>query len=417
MLSQQPEYAARPATVFLSYAREDTEAVQKLQLHLKLRGVRAWRDATDLPPGVTTRDEIEHVIEHEVDAMALYVTPTSLDSRYIWTVEVPAAMKRAQRDGFFRLVPILDGVSYKQMREASASWLYDLSGFNGMLLTDDPLNAGEPQAGELLAIRARDLLKAALTMRLRRVGANRLYEPTLCMRNFHYTPPTDSLDLDLNWYDMFPDKLRIPATEEWKQILLPALRDVKQILSEQNHSRHLRIFIQSILPLALAFGFVFSQHARFSLSVETDRYGTWDTKGKAAKAVPLHSVSVVHDHGDPEVAALELAITRAIERDTRKALTTLNIQPGHHLHLEPAGGPSNESVKTSAQALAIARQVRQVCNDLCDRQDVKHIHLFAASSAPLAVLIGHLLGSHCPMSLYEFTHSEKMYTFVGDLDY
>lgn len=415
MLYQQPEHA-RPATVFLSYAREDTEAVQKLQLHLKLRGVRAWRDVTDLLPGSTTRDEIEHVIEHEVDALALYVTPTSLASHYIWTVEVPAALRRSQSDRFFRLVPILDGVSFAQMYEASASWLHDLSGLNSIVLPDGPLNASTPQARERLAIGARDVLKAALTMRLRRVGADRMYEPTLCMRNFHYTPPTDSLDLDLNWYDMFPEKLRIPTTEEWEQILLPALCDVKQILSEQVHSRHLRIFIQSILPLALAFGFVFSQIARFSLSVETDGYGTWDTQGKASKAAPLHSANVIHDQSDPRVAALELAITRAVERDTGKALTALNIQPGHHLHLEPARGPSNDSVKTSAQALAIARQVRQVCNELCDRQDVHHIHLFAATSAPLAVFIGHLLGSHCPISLYEFTKRENMYTLVGDLE-
>lgn len=414
MFPQQPEHA-RPATVFLSYAREDSEAVKKLQLQLKLRGVRAWRDVTDLPAGVLTQDKIEHVIEHEVDAMALYVTPASLKSHYIWTVEVPAAMKRHQYDTYFRLVPILDGVSYKQMRKASADWWHNLNVFNGIVLTADPLKLSEIEASELFGGIARDLLKSALTVRLRRVGADRTYEPTLCLHNFHYTPPTDSLDLDLNWYELFPEKIRVPTTEEWDQIALPALRDVKQVLSEQIHSHHLRIFIQSILPLALTFGFVFSQHARFSLSVETDQNGTWSSKDKASKAAPLHNATSVHTNGDPEVAVLELAISRATERHTSNALATLNIRPGHHLHLKPAGGPTNESVKTSAQALAIARQVRQVCNDLCDRQGVGHIHLFIASSAPLAVLIGHLLGAHCPISIYEFSNVESIYKLVGEL--
>ena len=41
----------RPATAFLSYAHEDADEVKYLQQHLKVRGVRAWRDATDIPLG------------------------------------------------------------------------------------------------------------------------------------------------------------------------------------------------------------------------------------------------------------------------------------------------------------------------------------------------------------------------------
>jgi hypothetical protein len=41
----------RPATAFLSYAREDVEEVKYLQQQLKVRGVQAWRDVTDIPLG------------------------------------------------------------------------------------------------------------------------------------------------------------------------------------------------------------------------------------------------------------------------------------------------------------------------------------------------------------------------------
>lgn len=414
MFPQQSE-RNRPATVFLSYAREDIEAVRKLQLHLKLRGIRAWRDVTDMGAGVFTRSEIEHILEHEVDAMVLYITPASLKSPYIWTVEVPTAMRRHQQDPHFRLVPILHGVTYKKLRDAGIDWQFDVSGFNGITLTKDPAKLGEIEAGEVFGSIARDLLKSALTVRLRRVGADRAYEPTLCLHNFPYTPPTDSLDLDLNWYDLFPEKKRVPTSEEWEKILLPALRDVKQILSEQPHSRRLHIYVQSILPLALALGFIFSQNARFSLSLETDRYGSWSSEGPTTQVGPLLSSTLTHDNGDPAIAVLELAITRATELGTGKALSTFNIQPGHHLHLEPPGGPSNESIQTSDQALAIARQVRQICNDLCDRQGVNHLHLFAASSAPLAVLIGHLLGAHCSISIYEHIFNAG-YQLVGELN-
>jgi len=51
----------RPATTFLSYAREDAEEVKYLQQQLNVRGVRAWRDVTDLPLGGSNKDEITHI--------------------------------------------------------------------------------------------------------------------------------------------------------------------------------------------------------------------------------------------------------------------------------------------------------------------------------------------------------------------
>ena len=53
----------RPATAFLSYAREDAEEVKYLQQQLNVRGVRAWRDVTDLPLGGSNKDEITYAIE------------------------------------------------------------------------------------------------------------------------------------------------------------------------------------------------------------------------------------------------------------------------------------------------------------------------------------------------------------------
>src|SRR5437763_4383978 len=85
---------SRPATAFLSYKREDAEQVKYLQQQLKVRGVRAWRDVTDLPLGGSTEDEIVHAIEEESDAFAIYITQDCLRSDFIWNVEVPKAIER-----------------------------------------------------------------------------------------------------------------------------------------------------------------------------------------------------------------------------------------------------------------------------------------------------------------------------------
>jgi TIR domain len=67
----------RPATTFLSYARQDAGEVKYLQQQLNVRGVRAWRDVTDLPLGGANEGEIIHAIEQVADAFVIYITPTN----------------------------------------------------------------------------------------------------------------------------------------------------------------------------------------------------------------------------------------------------------------------------------------------------------------------------------------------------
>ncbi len=67
-----------PASAFLSYRRVDVEEVRLLQQEIKLRGIRAWRDVTDLPLGGYTQDEIVRAIDQESDVFVLYVTPGKL---------------------------------------------------------------------------------------------------------------------------------------------------------------------------------------------------------------------------------------------------------------------------------------------------------------------------------------------------
>ena len=69
-MNTTPDHS-RPATAFLSYKREDAQQVKRLQQHLKARGVRAWRDITDMPLGGFTEDEIKQAIKQESDAFVI----------------------------------------------------------------------------------------------------------------------------------------------------------------------------------------------------------------------------------------------------------------------------------------------------------------------------------------------------------
>ena len=193
----------RPATVFLSYAREDTEAVKDIQLRLKVRGVRCWRDVDDMPVGSHTESEIVRAIEHDADAIALFLTPSFLQSDFIWRVEVPAALRRQKDDPHFHIVPILLGVSFAEVRKFCYNRnLTDVSGFNGLSLSGNGVVLTPEEENKIRNEAARRILQSAFALRLRRSNADRAYEPTLFLRTFVFASLADILDLTLDWLQL-----------------------------------------------------------------------------------------------------------------------------------------------------------------------------------------------------------------------
>ncbi len=243
---------------------------------------------------------------------------------------------------------------------------------------------------------ARRLLQAAMTLRLRRIKAGPSYEPWISLKTSFFKAHTTCLDLDLNWLGLIREKERLSTLQEWEQILLPALRDVKQVVSEKIPSRRIHLCIQSILPVAIALGFAFRESARFSLLIERSQKGeNWSTDEQLSDKELLQREFNYNAQGDALTAVVEVATTRSIKQSVKDALPVLGLTPGSHVQLE-LPELSRDSVKDAAHALAIAKQVGSVCQNLCDRQRVARIHLFTAIPAELAVLIGHQLNALCP---------------------
>src|SRR5437764_5318001 len=227
---QTPIVLERPATVFLSYRRQDMKEVASLQQQLKVRGMRAWRDVTDLALGSFTEQEIIRAIEQDADAFVLYLTPQSLSSRFIWNIEIPAALNRWERNHAFGIIPILQGISLGELQQFCADHGYPpLTNFNGTFVPKHDSVEAETTIKVALKEIAKRTLKATLDLRKQRIIANRSYEPWICLRTFAYVPPTDNLDLDLDWTELFTDQS--PTPEEWQDIIFPALRDVDEARS------------------------------------------------------------------------------------------------------------------------------------------------------------------------------------------
>lgn len=405
----------RPATVFLSYARKDTEEVRDLQHRLNVRGVRCWRDIDDMLTGSQFEKEIVHAIEEEADAIAFLLTPASLNSEFIWKVEVPAALRRYERDPHFHIIPLLQGVSYEEIRQFCINRnLTDLSSFNGLSLTEDgtaPLTREERNKKRNEA--ARRILQAAFALRLRRINADKSYEPSLYLRTFVVAPPAVPLDLSLDWLKLMYEKEQTSTLQDWDEILWPALLDVKHTISEKIASRRLHLYVKSILPVAIALGFVFRETTRTTLLLEGQKE-TWSSATRSAEKEPLRKEWGYDEQGDPEMAVVEVATTRFTRTAVAKTLPLIGVRPTYHIQLESPEF-SREFVRDGAHAQAIAQQVGQVCQNLCDERGVMHLHLFVAIPVELAVLIGHQLNALCPITVYEFKNDERIYKPVGTL--
>lgn len=399
-----------PASAFLSYRRVDVEEVTLLQQQLKLRGIRAWRDVTNLRPGGYTQDEVIRAIEQESDVFVLYVTQASLLSDFIWKIEVPAALHRHERDQTYHIIPIFRGVATDELRLFCAKHnLPSLTDFNGVYLPEQTTSENKEQFSVQLRSVAKRILEAALHLRLQRVKADRTYEPYIYLRTFDYEPPVSSLDLDMNWTEMFEDKEKIPDAHVWDKVLLPALLDVKNAISAKTPSRKVHIYVQCILPAAFALGFSFPQAAHFTLMLE-GQHGVWTSAGTVSASQPFQILRYSSD-GDPDTAVVEIAVSRDTDRATIRSLVSSKLSYKHHIRFALPGGPHHLSgVKDAGQALAMTHQIGQELRRLYDKEGVSHFHLFAALPAALAVLVGHQLNALGTIILYHHVKTDGIYT-------
>lgn len=416
--SMEPGLAAEhPATAFLSYRRADVEEVKLLQQQLTVRGVRAWRDVTHMHSGGYSREEVIRAIEHESDVFVLYVTPACLLSDFIWSIEVPAALRRHERDHTYHIIPIFRGVTSAELQRVCAEHgLPSLAEFNGLFLPDDLTSDSNTQFEKKLQSASARILEAALHLRLQRMKADRAYEPCIYLRTFDYEPPTPSIDLDIDWRTLFESKHELPASETWNEMLLPALHDVKKALSARTPGRKLHVYVQCILPAAFALGCSFPESAHLTLLLE-GRHGSWSTVGAVAPSPPFRLMSYPND-GDAHVAIVEIAVSRDIARATIQNVAALHLSYKHHLRFSLPDGPDHlTGVIDAAHALAMTHQIGRELRRLCDKEGVSHIHLFAALPAALAVMIGHQLNALGAITFYHHIKSSNTYvptcTFVS----
>jgi hypothetical protein len=381
----------RTLAIFLSHWRGNATVVAALQRELRLRGIAAWRDVTDLDYGKDSAEAIRHAIRHDVDGLVALVTPEYLTRPVVWDIEIPEALARKRSDSEFQIIPLFCGVKPAQLTaHCNDRGIEDLAKFNGDFLR----RVSEEKRAVALKAIARKSLRAALRLRARNTAE---YEARLLLRTEAQAPPTFGVDLDLDWSQEFTSGC--PPERVWNADLQPALRDVRDELSLLGISRQVVISASARLSAAVALGEALSSVAKFDLQL-VGANGEWSTTAKRGTG-RLLSHQQLAATGDPHVAIVEVAVSRAIGTSVAAHAATIASPAGHVWRLEPLTGVSRNAIQDESAAITIAWEVGDFLRRLHDVEGVRRVHLYVAAPAEWCVLLGHTLNAVGQVVVYQ----------------
>jgi hypothetical protein len=383
--------ARQTLAIFLSHWRRDATVVAALQRELRMRGIGAWRDVTNLDYGKEASDAIRRAIREDVDGFIALVTPTYLTRPVVWEVEIPEALERKRRAPDFQIIPLFCGVTPAELTaRCTELGLEDISKFNGDFLRRV---SRVKRAAALKAI-ARKALRAALHLR---AGQNSEYEARLLLRTELQSPPFGGVDLDLDWSEEF--RSGCPPVSVWDDDLKPALRDLREELSLLPISRSIIVSASARLSAAVALGEALSSVAKFHLTL-LGANGAWSTTANRGTTHLLNHQPLPAT-GDSRVAIVEISVSRAIGKFVTPHATTLPDSAGHVWRLEPIAGVSRNAIQDESAAITMAWEVGDFLRRLHDEQGVRRIHLYVAAPAEWCVLLGHTLNAVGQVVVYQ----------------
>ncbi|MBX5459020.1 MAG: SAVED domain-containing protein [Thermogemmatispora sp.] len=410
----QEQDPTRPATVFISSAGDARKNREQLELMLRLRGLKIWhRDSEDLPFLGSREKVAERAVSELADAYLLYLTPEALKKPQLWLPEARAALQRHEQTSEFPIVLILQGVSQKRVQIALEKVsLGKLSDFVWEELQSQS-DSRQGAVDQALRRLARRILREAFLQRQRRARAGTDYTPFIGITHFLDRETTRRLDLELDWYDFFQGKGRLPSEQEWNTWLWPALADLKELLSKHTTARTLYLALKAIIPVGFAIGLMFKEPTGFKLAVKNsgpasteaveEKY--WHTVLPESDIQQVRLIDSYNPGGDPSTAVVEIAISPPFGPQVITSYLDLNgISYGYRQRYEIR---TEKKSIGEQEAQSMMYEIRKGLRLLPQRfgpagEHIKHIHLFAAMPIALAVMVGYQLNTLVPITVYEY---------------
>jgi hypothetical protein len=202
------------------------------------------------------------------------------------------------------------------------------------------------------------------------------------------------------WARFFGGADRVyPPSEDWEGHVLRQLRETKKWMVEHRSTFRITLSGNRRLSASLAFGSVFSAVAGFTIDMIGRNNMTWSTDAHAGADTPAYEliVGASSDSKRADQLVVSVGMPRDISADVEAALSAHGLQAAAILHLHGIA-----ALVSADQANAIVAEIKQRVAAELRKTGATGIHLFIASPAFLALLLGHRLNATAPVQCYEW---------------
>lgn len=380
-----------PPVYFLSYSRENIGDVREIAKTLMIHGIEVWQDIANLGTGLA-ESEIRKAISVASDGFLFFITPQSVKSAFIQTVELPEAETKYKLGSGFQIVPVF-GLPIDEASAALKGYLtVPISNFNGAKVP----GSGESQDVLTAAQRAAEIILEGLRIP---------EDDPLSIGLSSKQKTSANVSLHLNFTKHFENGL--PPDKTWAVEFTGALNRVKGALVKRKRlSLKLHAFCH--LSLGILFGYVFRKTTGYKLEIEQITNGErtiWPTDAKR-EANPLRVTELPGVLGSRELcvkinlmSADDRSVTRYTEANSMSYRAVLELSPTHY-----------PCTITGSEAATIASDLADKIKEAHARYDTTRVHLFTAIPLGLSVLIGHNLNASGTIQCYEFDNAKREYS-------
>ncbi len=200
------------------------------------------------------------------------------------------------------------------------------------------------------------------------------------------------------------DAQRYPTVQDWKEVLLPELKEARKQIGKYRKMRTVRMQKHAISS-ALAVGWVFSAVAGFEIEIEHNGM-VWTTDAHSNEGVP-HYDSCIVDSVSPDAQHLvvSIGILKDIGTDVNAFVAGTCLEQASRLNIV-----GQMAIACSQQANAIVNKFKlAIAKAVQSLPAGATIHLFYSGPVHFAAFLAHRLNALPPVQCYEWHKTDRLY--------
>lgn len=186
----------------------------------------------------------------------------------------------------------------------------------------------------------------------------------------------------------------------WNNLLLPELAELEAHIGQKTSCRLIKARGLARLSAWFAFGFFFSEVARYTIEIEQNNQ-FWRTDARPNTDFHL---AITSDAGSPDgevldgegsTVAVGISISSSLDKDVRAYLSNRTDPVAALLLLQPEHGTGQEALQGAGDAVALAGHAKNCLRDFVTQWQAKKLLLFYLGPMSGACFLGHRLNAVC----------------------